>query len=60
MVTYIEPTVFSHVSAVWTWVAFREKDVVLSECVASFDPAGHEFALNHFKNTLGMELAKTL
>lgn len=30
--------------------------VILSDCVASFDQAGHEFALKHFKNTLGMDL----
>lgn len=34
--------------------------VILSDCVASFDQAGHEFALNHFKNTLGMELASSI
>jgi nicotinamidase-related amidase len=29
---------------------------VLTDCVASFNPPGHEFALSHFKNTLGFEL----
>lgn len=33
---------------------------ILSNCVASFDQSGHEFALSHFKNTLGMELTETI
>jgi len=33
---------------------------VLSNCVASFDANGHQFALNHFKNALGMEIKETL
>ena len=33
---------------------------VLSSCVASFDQAGHKYALNHFKNTLGMETPETM
>jgi len=29
---------------------------VLSDCVATFNPQGHEFALGHFKNVLGFDL----
>ena len=29
---------------------------VLTDCVASFSPQGHDFALGHFKNTLGFDL----
>ena len=32
---------------------------VLSDCVASFNAQGHDFALNHFKNTLGFELVSS-
>lgn len=32
---------------------------VLSDCVASFNAQGHEFALSHFKNTLGFELVSS-
>ncbi len=30
--------------------------VILSDCVASFNAKGHEFALAHFKNVLGFKL----
>lgn len=32
---------------------------VLADCVAACNPAGHEFALSHFKNTLGFELVSS-
>lgn len=35
---------------------FGFETAVLADCVASFNPQGHEFALSHFKNTLGFEL----
>ena len=33
---------------------------ILASCVASFNQAGHDFALSHFKNTLGFELAEKI
>jgi len=30
--------------------------VILGDCVASFNPAGHEFAMAHFKNVLGFDV----
>lgn len=32
------------------------KIVIHKHAVASFDPVGHEWALNHFKNTLGAQI----
>jgi len=29
---------------------------VLSDCVATFNPAGHDFAMTHFKNVLGFDI----
>jgi len=36
------------------------KAAVLSSCTASFSEDGHEFALGHFKNTLGMKVTDNI
>ncbi len=54
--------VMTDICVLYTTADLRNRDydtTVVSDCVASFDPAGHAFALQHMEHVLGARLASS-